>query len=242
MKTYIALFAALLALTGAHGASAENDPQIGKLTERVREVLPGAKVTGVKPTPIPGLFEISIGPTILYMTPDGKYAFRGDIFDLQAKRNITEERRFVARTEAFKALGAESAIRFEATGGKARHDIYVFTDIDCGYCRKMHKEIKQLNSAGVSVNYLAFPRSGLDGESYDKAVAVWCSDDRQSALTEAKNGRKLKSAKCANPVAEHFQLGEAMGVRGTPTVFSSEGEELGGYIPAKELAQLLNGG
>lgn len=242
MKSYIALLAVLVAVTGANVASADDAAQIAKLTARVREVLPDAKVTSVEPTGIPGLYEIGIGPTILYMTPDGKYVVRGDIIDLEAKRNVTEQRRLAARTGALKALGPESAIRFEADGGKTRHEIYVFTDIDCGYCRKMHKEIKQLNAAGITVNYLAFPRTGIDSESYDKAVSVWCAADRQTALTAAKNGLKLSSAKCKNPVAEHFHLGEAMSVRGTPTVFSADGEELGGYIPATELVQILNGG
>jgi len=223
-------------------AAAADDALIAKLTSRIRTVLPDAKVTGVKPAPVPGLYEVSIGPTILYMTEDGKFAVRGDIFDLDAKRNVTDERRMRARVEAFKALGEGSPIRFEATGGKTQHEIYVFTDIDCGYCRKMHKEINQLNSAGVTVNYLAYPRTGLDSPSYDKAVAVWCSSDRKTALTDAKGGKTLKVAKCDNPVAEHYRLGEAMGVQGTPSVYSADGEELGGYIPAQELIRILNGG
>jgi thiol:disulfide interchange protein DsbC len=242
MTSYRLLAAFLVMCFAPQLAVAADDALIAKLTTRIRSVLPDAKVTSIKPAPLPGLYEVSIGPTILYMTGDGKFALRGDIFDLESKRNVTDERRMRARVDSFKGLGETSPIRFPATGGKAQHEIYVFTDIDCGYCRKLHKEINQLNSVGITVNYLAFPRTGLDSESYDKAVAVWCAPDRQAALTNAKTGKKIQSAKCDNPVAEHYRLGEAMGVQGTPAVYSADGEELGGYIPAQELVRILNGG
>jgi thiol:disulfide interchange protein DsbC len=242
MTLYRLIAALLLTFSATQLAMAEDDALTAKLTARIRSVLPDAKVTSIKPAPVPGLYEVSIGPTILYMTGDGKFAVRGDIFDLESKRNVTDQRRMQARVESFKGLGEGSPIRFAATGGKAQHEIYVFTDIDCGYCRKMHKEISQLNAAGIAVNYLAFPRTGLDSESYDKAVAVWCAPDRQAALTNAKTGKKIQNAKCDNPVAQHFRLGEAMGVQGTPAVYSADGEDLGGYIPAPELVRILNGG
>lgn len=234
------LSAALLALPYVAGAA--DDGLTARLTARLRTVLPDAAVTSVKPAPVPGLYEVMLGPTVLYMTPDAKFVIKGDLIDLDGRTNVTDQRRTQARVEAFHALGDDSAIVFPASGGKARHSIYVFTDIDCGYCRKMHQEINQLNSAGVTVNYLAFPRTGLDSESYDKAVAVWCAGDRQAALTSAKSGKKLQGGKCTNPVANHFRLGEAIGVHGTPAVYSESGEELGGYIPAKELVNLLDNG
>ena len=230
--------AALLLPLVCHADDALN----AKLTARLRTVLPDAAITSVKPAPVPGLYEVMLGPTVLYMTPDARYVFKGDLIDLTDRLNITDARRTQARVAAFQALGPDSAIVFPATGGKARHAIYVYTDIDCGYCRKMHKEINKLNEAGITVNYLAFPRTGLDSESYDKAVAVWCAADRKSALTEAKAGKKIQSAKCDNPVAKHFHLGEAMGVHGTPSVFSESGNELGGYIPAQELINIVEQG
>lgn len=212
------------------------------LAARLRTVLPDAAITSVKPAPIAGLYEVMLGPTVLYMTPDAKYVFKGDVIDLDGRVNLTDQRRTQARVEAFHQVADSSAITFAATGGKKKHSIYVFTDIDCGYCRKMHQQIKALNDGGVTVNYLAFPRTGLDSESYDKAVAVWCAADPKVALTDAKLGKRIKSAKCDDPVAKHFHLGEAMGVRGTPAVYSEAGEELGGYIPAKELLDILEQG
>jgi thiol:disulfide interchange protein DsbC len=234
-----ALTVMLMALPLAAGA---DDALTAKLKARIRAVIPDTEVTSVKPGPIPGLYEVMLGPTILYMTQDGKFAVRGDVFDLDSRVNVTDQRRTQARVDAFRSLGDNSAIQFAAAGGKAKHEIFVFTDIDCGYCRKMHQEINQLTSAGITVNYLAFPRTGLDSESYDKAVAVWCAADRKAALTTAKSGKAVAGTKCENPVASHFHLGEAMGVRGTPSVFSDTGEELGGYIPAKELVRILTTG
>lgn len=237
MRRLLQTFAAALL---ASISSVSADPAVdAKLSARLRTVLPDATITSVKPAPIPGLYEVMLGPTVLYMTPDAKYVFKGDVIDLDGRVNLTDQRRTQARVTAFHEVGDASAITFPATGGKARHSIYVFTDIDCGYCRKMHQQIKVLNEGGVTVNYLAFPRTGLDGESYDKAVAVWCAADPKGALTEAKAGKRVKSGKCDNPVAKHFHLGEAMGVQGTPAVYSEAGEEIGGYIPAPELIRIL---
>lgn len=230
------------ALLAAPFATVADDAANAKLAARLRTVLPDAAITSVKPAPIAGLYEVMLGPTVLYMTPDAKYVFKGDVIDLDGRVNVTDQRRTQARVEAFHRIGDDSAITFAATGPKAKHSIYVFTDIDCGYCRKMHQQIKVLNDSGVTVKYLAFPRTGLDSESYDKAVAVWCAADPKLALTDAKLGKRITSAKCDNPVAKHFHLGEAMGVHGTPAVYSEAGEELGGYIPAKELIDILDHG
>lgn len=238
-RLFVILAAALVAapLT-VHAADALE----AKLAPRLRAVLPDAKITSVQPSPIPGLYEVMLGATVLYMSPDAKYVFKGDLIDLEARSNITERRRTEARVTAFHQVGDTSAITFPATGGKSKHDLYVFTDIECRYCQQMHQQIKVLNDGGITVHYLAFPRGGLDSSGYDKAVAVWCAADRQTALTDAKAGKAVKSAKCDNPVAAHFHLGEAMGVHGTPAVFSETGEELGGYIPAPELIHILNRG
>ncbi|MBI4695431.1 MAG: DsbC family protein [Gammaproteobacteria bacterium] len=235
------LLAALCLLAVACATRAEDDLQ-KRLTARIRSVLPDAKVTSVKPAPIAGLYEIMIGPSLLYMTEDGKFIVKGDIFDVAAKHNVTMSRRAQARVEGFKSLGPDSMIEFAPASGQAKRTLYVFTDIDCGYCRKLHKDIKTLTDAGIAVRYLAFPRTGLNSESYNKAVAVWCAPDRKQALTDAKNGKTVESKECPNPVKDHFRMGEAMGVHGTPAVYLDTGEELGGYIPPGEIVRMLNEG
>ncbi|MFT4564017.1 MAG: thiol:disulfide interchange protein DsbC, partial [Gammaproteobacteria bacterium] len=167
------------------------------------------------------------------------YIINGDVFDIESLENLTKARQARARVDAFENLAAADMIEFAPVKGKARRTLYVYTDIDCGYCRKMHAEVNLLTKAGIAVKYLAFPRSGLEGDSYDKAVAVWCANDRQKALTASKAGKVVKMATCTNPVKDHYEMGEAMGIRGTPAVFSDEGEQIGGYVPAKDLIRML---
>lgn len=222
---------------GATGASADTGLE-QRLTAAVARVLPDVAVTAISAGPIAGIYEVMLGPTVLYISEDGQFIFKGDVFDLKSLDNITAQRRAAARMEAFAELGAETMIEFSPSGDTKR-TIYVYTDIDCGYCRKLHLEVGELNAAGIAVRYLAYPRTGIGGESYDKAVAVWCSKDRREALTASKAGKILKSGTCQNPVKEQYHLGEAMGVRGTPAVYSDTGESIGGYVPAKELIRML---
>ncbi len=237
-KPYLAAFFGLLAVTMS--VSADTHLQ-ADLAAKLKAVMPDAKITSVKPGPIPGLYEVMLGATVLYMTQDGRFAVRGDIFDLRNKTNLTDVTRAVARVSAF-AGQRSNVIEFAATNGKPQHTLYVFTDIDCGYCRKFHQQVTELNAAGISVRYLSFPRTGLNTESYRKAVSVWCSADPKAALTAAKAGQPLVNKTCDNPVAAQYELGQSIGVHGTPAVFSEDGEELGGYIPAPELIKMLKSG
>lgn len=230
---------ALLCLAG----SVQADEALQKrFAERLKKVISDATITSVKPAPVTGLYEVMLGATVLYMSEDARYVFRGDIFDLNSKVNLTDTRRTEARTTAFGGLKAGSTIDFLAPTTKPLATLFVFTDIDCGYCRKFHREVPALNKAGISVRYLAFPRTGIDSPSYDKAVAVWCAADRKQALTDAKSGQQPPMTKCENPVAGDYRLGESMGVRGTPALYTEQGEELGGYIPAEELIRIFKAG
>jgi len=231
----IALVTALF--MGATGASADSGLE-QRLTAAVARVLPDVEVTAIAPGPIAGVYEVMLGPTVLYISEDGQFIFKGDIFDLKTLDNVTAKRRGAARMEAFAEIGVDSMIEF-APAGETKRAIYVYTDIDCGYCRKLHLEVGALNAAGIAVRYLAYPRTGIGGESYDKAVAVWCSKDRREALTASKAGKTLHVATCPNPVEAQYHMGEAMGVRGTPAVYSDTGESIGGYVPAKELIRML---
>ena len=189
--------------------------------------------------PIDGLVEVTIGTDTLYLSTDGKYLIQGDLIDLSARRNLTEERRAALRAARLARLPDSDYITFKAPREKYR--VTVFTDIDCGYCRKLHSEIEQFLSRGITVRYLAYPRSGIGGESYRKAVSVWCAPDRRQALTDAKLKGRLTTASCTNPVAREYQLGKELGVRGTPTIYLPNGKQVGGYLPAADLARLLQG-
>ncbi len=219
--------------------SAAADTATEKIRARMAKLFPEDVVTSISRAQIDGLYEVMLGASLFYMSGDGRYVIRGDLIDLEAKENISDQRRAQARQSVFAKIDHNDLIEFLPASGKPKQTLYVYTDIDCGYCRKMHLEVGALNAAGIAVSYLAFPRSGLKGESFDKAVAVWCSTDRKDALTAAKAGKDVSAPKCANPVAEQFELGRAMGVSGTPAVYTADGTQLGGYVPAAELIKLL---
>jgi thiol:disulfide interchange protein DsbC len=215
-------------------AAADADNALVKrFNASLRGVAPDVEVTAVQPSPIPGFYEVALGAKVLYMTEDGRYLLNGDLMDLKEKRNLSEERRAETRIEVLTTSGVDRMIEFAPPN--PRHFLYVYTDIDCGYCRRFHQQVKQLNGAGIGVRYLAFPRAGIGSDSYRTAVSVWCAANPQQALTDAKAGRKIPSAQCENPVSDHFRLGEAMGVRGTPTIIMDDGSEVGGYRSAQEL-------
>ena len=121
-----------------------------------------------------------------------------------------------------------------------KHTITVFTDVECGYCRKLHSEIEQINKLGVRVRYMAYPRSGPGTPDWVKMESVWCSTDRKAAITQAKQDKEVKAATCATPVAKQYALGEQFGVRGTPAIFTNAGDYIGGYLPPQQLIEQLN--
>lgn len=205
--------------------------------------IPGIPVNAIRSTPIPGMYEVLLGESeTVYASADGKFIFSGDLFQASSKGlvNITEQNKGGQRRALLGKINRTDLITFKASGPE-RGQVYVFTDVDCGYCRKFHQEIPQLNEAGVTVYYLAFPRSGLTGETYRKMNAVWCAADRNKTLSDVKRGLvpPAAPAACQSPVAAEYQLGVKMGVSGTPAVFLSDGRQVGGYIPARKLLEEL---
>ena len=210
------------------------------ITKSLGGVFPGVTPTEISPSPMAGVSEVLIGPRLFYVTNDGKYLLQGSLIELATRTDISEERRNGIRLAAINDLGEEKMIVFPAKD--SRHTITVFTDIDCGYCRKLHGEIAQYNDQGITVRYLAFPRSGVGSASYNKAVSVWCEKDKQAAMTRSKAGETLPKAECDNPVKEEYELGQMIGVNGTPAIILEDGSMLPGYIPSAKLANALDQG
>jgi len=198
----------------------------------------GEPVNGVAPTAIPGLFEVILGSQIFYLSEDGRFVLQGDLLDLESRANLTDRRRGELRGKAIHTINEEDMVVF-APEGDAQYSVTVFTDIDCGYCRRMHSQIADYNKEGIKIRYLMFPRAGVDSESYDKAVSVFCADDRQDAMTRAKRGEEIERKTCDNPVQAQFELGQELGVRGTPSVILKDGVMIPGYVSPTQLAQLL---
>ncbi|MBT5345055.1 MAG: thioredoxin fold domain-containing protein [Acidiferrobacteraceae bacterium] len=191
----------------------------------------------ISPSEIDGIYVVRYGLEVLYITADGRYLVRGDIIDLQQRRNLTEGQRRLGRLEALRAIAPEDFIVFSAK--QEKHTLTVFTDIDCPYCQKLHGEVELLNDAGITVRYLAFPRGGIKSPAYQRMVSIWCAADRQAAMTAAKTGGAVEEKNCENQVLAQHQLGLQIPVRGTPTLVLDNGEVVGGYVPAAGLIQRL---
>lgn len=197
--------------------------------------LVGAAPSAIGPSPAEGMLQARWGSNFAYVTPDGRHVIYGDMLDLRTGEEITEASRKAMRLAALSRL--DEVIEFLPEKKKAEHIITVFTDIDCGYCRKMHEEIASYHAEGIGVRYVFYPRSGPGTESFRKAEAVWCSADRKKALTDAKAGDPMRGdSSCANPVLTEYQLGQEVGLRGTPMIILSDGEVINGYVPAASLA------
>jgi thiol:disulfide interchange protein DsbC len=179
----------------------------------------------------------------MYVTGDGHYFVDGRIVDLKTREDLTEPRLSQARKKLVDGVGEAQMVVFEPQG-KAAHTVTVFTDIECGYCRKLHSQIADYGKEGIRVRYLFYPRAGKGSPAYQEAISVWCAGDaaaRRTALTEAKAGNAPKEQTCANPVDRHMEIGEELGLRGTPAIVLEDGEMIPGYVEPRRLAARLNG-
>lgn len=228
----------------APGAVAE--PVGTDVTERIRAALDspsmGLIVQNIELSEIKGLYQVQFenGP-LVYASADGKYFVLGDLYEVRPEGyvNLGERRRDEERREQLAAVDREDMIVFSPEGETKAH-ITVFTDVTCFYCQKLHKEVPQLNAAGIEVRYLAYPRSGVGSDGYKQLVSAWCADNPQDTLTRLKNRETVNAKTCAdNPVADQYRLGQEMGVRGTPALVTETGQMIPGYKPANELIDTL---
>ena len=202
------------------------------------KVVPGAQIDSIGPSIIPGYKEVGIGGKVVYVSADGRYLMQGSLVDLNTRDNLTEVSEGALRRGQLDAVPRDRRIVFSPKNPKYR--ITVFTDVDCGYCRKMHSQIADYMKAGISVEYLFFPRAGIGSESFNKAVAVWCSSDRNKALTDAKLDKPIAKKTCTNPVTKDYALGQRIGIDGTPAIFAADGTQLGGYLSPVDMLSRLD--
>lgn len=206
--------------------------------ERIRTLAPSAQSIAVSETPMEGILQVQVGGEIVYATDDGKYLLQGRVIDLETREDLTETAKSTIRKNILEGLDTESQITFATE--KPVYDLTVFTDIDCGYCRKLHSQMAEYNEQGIAIHYMAFPRAGVGSASYDKAVSVWCADDQQAALTAAKAGQDPEPKQCENPVEKQYQLGQELGVTGTPALLTADGQLIPGYVPPATLRERLD--
>ena len=225
-----------LALVVSTPVLAEDD--FSAVEERIRALAPNAGSIAISETPIEGILMVQVSGDIVYATSDGKYLIQGRVIDLDTREDLTEGAKAEVRREVMADMDTSNQIVFAPE--EPTYELTVFTDIDCGYCRKLHEQVPQYNEEGISIRYMAFPRAGIGSRSYEKAVTVWCSDDQQQAMTEAKAGVEMAPIQCENPVAEQYQLGMTLGVSGTPALLTPDGQLIPGYVPPAQLRQRLD--
>ena len=224
---------AALAAAPAAGADIKADDPRVALAARI----PGAKPEDLRATPVPGVFELTHGTDLSYVTADAKYVFSGDLYQVNDKGefpNLSEARRNELRLARLGTVPESEMLVFGPASSK--HTITVFTDIDCPWCRKLHEQVADYNKLGIRVRYLFFPRTGPDTESWYKAEAVWCAKDRNKAMTLAKSDKPIEMQRCPEaPVARDYKLGRELGVSGTPGIILENGELVPGYLEPADL-------
>lgn len=213
-------------------------PEDAVVRAAMAKSLPNIVIDSIKAAPMAGFREVAIGSNIVYVSNDGRYLFEGKVVDLPTRANLTDASEAVIRRAELSTVGADRRIVFSPPNPKYR--VTVFTDIDCAYCRKLHSQIADYNKLGIAVEYLFFPRAGLNSESFNKAVTVWCSSDRRKALTDAKLDKPIGKKSCANPVSLEYDLGQKIGLDGTPAIYAADGSQIGGYLSPQDMLARLD--
>jgi thiol:disulfide interchange protein DsbC len=221
-------------------AEAKAEPKVDARAAIVRK-FGDIKLEDVRMSPVNGVYEVTRGSEISYVSADSRYAIVGDMIDVDSDANLSENRRRTIRARMIETVPESEMLVYSPKDPK--YTITVFTDIDCGYCRRLHSQIAEYNRLGIRVRYMFFPRSGPNTDSWHKAEAVWCSSNRNEALTRAKNGEDVKAPKCPTDIIKRdFELGQKLAVDGTPAIFLSTGEMLPGYAPPGQLVRYLKSG
>lgn len=227
------------AKTSTAAVSKDSDAKV------VKSLQANLKASGIEetvlsavPTDMTGIYWVTAeGLPSFFTDKAGKHIIQGQIIAVGAEAPVDISAALLASTaqEALKAVDKKDMVIYPAKGA-TKAVVYAFTDADCGYCRKLHEEMDDINTRGIEVRYLAWPRSQ---ESVPKMEAIWCSQDRKAAMNQGKAGADVQAPSCANPVQEQMALGAKLGVRGTPAIFTEAGQQVGGYLPAAQLAEAV---
>lgn len=228
----------------AHAANTAADSGVPPAADKaVRAAIasfgPNVQVESIAASPIPGFYQVIASGQMVYVTADGKYMLNGDLVDVASRHSLNDDAWAGFRKAQLATVPAAQRIVYAPAHPKTT--LTVFTDVNCGFCRKLHEHIDEFVKAGIAVEYLAWPREGVTTTAgnptptYTEMVSVWCAADRKSAFTAAKQGKAPKAATCDNPVKAQFELGERLGVNGTPAIFTPDGRQLGGYVTADQV-------
>lgn len=226
----------LLALTMPVTLFAQDDTS-SEIERKIRAMAPGVTSIAISETPLTDLLQVQVGNEIYYASSDAKYLVIGRIMDMDTRVNLTDQAKAAVVKDLLVDLDLTQQISFSPA--EPEYELLVFTDIDCGYCRKLHDQIDEYMAEGIAIHYAAFPRAGLTSHSFEKFVSVWCADDQQNALTLAKGGDEPEPLQCENPIGEQYELGRTIGVTGTPALVTNDGLLIPGYMPPAQLKARL---
>lgn len=237
IKSPMAMLGLILAV--ASSATGAADDAAETLSVRLKEMYPATKIERVQRSEIPSLFEVVMGKNAAYTDATGRYFVFGHLFDMKEQRDLTAERVEKAARVSFGELPLADAIK--TIRGKGERVLAVFSDPDCPYCRRLELELEKLDN--VTLYTFPFPLDGLHPEARDKSIAVWCSPNRGQAWAELmKSGKAPVSRKCDHPIERNVQLGQRLGIQGTPTLLAADGRTLSGAAPKERIEQWLQEG
>ncbi len=228
-----------LTLTVLFSANALAQATIDEIGERLNKRLPGIDINSLVETQMPGLYEMVSDGRIYYVDESAEYLIDGSLIRLEDRQNITDQRLGGIHMGLIEAVEEKNMLIYEPEE-ESNRSITVFTDISCGYCRRLHAELDTLLDEGVRVRYLLFPRAGIGSQGHKDLESVWCADDPQAAMTNAKAGGRIEPKSCANPIEEHVAIAQRLGLRGTPLIYTDSGEKIPGYREAAALAHSVN--
>ncbi|UJF22894.1 bifunctional protein-disulfide isomerase/oxidoreductase DsbC [Shewanella sp. OMA3-2] len=217
-------------------AAATTDTQNSELKQKISDML-GVEVMSFQASPVKGVFQALTDRGVLYITEDGSKLIHGNMYDLNDRmNNLTEAALAGPRIDMLKPLEKDMLV-YKAKNEK--HVVTVFTDVDCGYCRKLHNQMSEYNDLGITIRYLAYPRAGIPSANADEMQAVWCAKDPLQAMTDAKEGKNIQASSCDIDISKQFDLGRSFGVNGTPAMILADGSMVPGYQPPKDLLKVL---
>jgi thiol:disulfide interchange protein DsbC len=236
MSVIRVLGGAVLGLAASIAFAADPDQSIRATLTKLQPDMP---IEAIAESPMSGLYQVHLkGGRLLYASADGQFLMQGNLYQFKGDQavNLTRQAESKGVAKAINSIPTSEMVVFSPKEPAKAH-ITVFTDTDCGYCQKLHSEVPELNRRGIEVRYMAFPRQGLGSHGYNTMVSVWCAKDRQAAMDQAKSREELPAASCDNPVAKQYEMGQMIGVNGTPAIVLGNGELIPGYQPAPELAK-----
>ncbi|XHS32828.1 thioredoxin fold domain-containing protein [Pseudoxanthomonas sp. UC29_72] len=224
----------------AAAAPAGNDPVEARVRAALKQLNPQVDVDYIGKAPLPGFREVIAAGQLVYISDDGKYLVQGNVIDVAQRKDLMQGSDALAQYRQNLLKSVKQADRIVFAPANPKYTVSVFTDIECGYCRKLHSQIADYNKQGIAVEYLAWPRMGLGSQDHKDMISVWCAADRRKALTEAKASGQVTARDCNNPVNMEYNVGQRLGVNGTPAVFAPDGNQIGGYLPPAEMRAALD--